>query len=349
MATETKVIIDMDQKGIEITCKHCGESQTYTMRSKEIPTRPKTQCQNCEKWIYIDREVLVKKFGQKDLVKKDQRKENLDITNQEERAKEPQKTKEKRPIELTKTIDQKPTNNDQKIIRSVGNIHTPERNKERLYDIYFKTDTIENLAKKYEIPKDYLNKIKNKLKKLKYPPRIEDNKLVCYQCGKENEKRLIFHHNHKTNEYIALVCDSCNQKLENNESVIYPLQDNTKKVERLETINNGQQKRGERFNIDFTNGMAQDISIYNQTIPINIKQEITHWVLNNLDLLYKGAYYYSKAWESRYKKRLKDEPDSPVITDFHEMQKIIDKIKELKKYKDKLESTKKKVNNNSKS
>ena len=121
------------------------------------------------------------------------------------------------------------------------------------------------------------------------------------------------------------------------------------KMEMSEPINNEQKKRGERFNIDFTNGMSQDLSIYNQTIPISFKQEITHWVLNNLDLLYKGAYYYSKAWESRYKKRLKDEPDSPVITDFHEMQKVIDKIKELKKYKDKLDSTKKKVINNSKS
>ena len=121
------------------------------------------------------------------------------------------------------------------------------------------------------------------------------------------------------------------------------------KVERSEAINNGQKKRGERLNIDFTNGMAQDISIYNQTIPINIKQEITHWVLNNLDLLYKGAYYYSKAWEGRYKKRLKEEPDSPVITDFHKMQKVIDKIKELKEFKEKLEYSKKKVTNYSES
>ncbi len=61
MISENKVIIDMEQKGIEITCKHCGESQTYTMRSKKIPNRPKTQCQNCEKWIYIDKSLLVKK------------------------------------------------------------------------------------------------------------------------------------------------------------------------------------------------------------------------------------------------------------------------------------------------
>jgi hypothetical protein len=220
MAAETKVIVDMEQKGIEITCKHCEKSQTYTMRSKEIPKRPKTQCQNCEKWIYIDRSLLVRKFGQEDLVKKDQKRESLDITNQEERAKNTQKIKEPPSVKLTK--QQRPKNNDQK-------------------------------------------------------------------------------------------------------------------------------RRGEQLNIDFTNGMSQDISIYNQTIPINIKQEITHWVLNNLDLLYKGAYYYSKAWEGRYKKRLREEPDSPVITDFHKMQKVIDKIKELKEFREKLEYPKKKVINNTKS
>lgn len=64
MISENKVIIDMEQKGIEITCKHCGKSQTYTMRSKEIPKRPKTQCTTCEKWIYIDKSLLVKKNDQ---------------------------------------------------------------------------------------------------------------------------------------------------------------------------------------------------------------------------------------------------------------------------------------------
>lgn len=236
-----------------------------------------------------------------------------------------------------------------KLIRTTYNTHTPKRNKERLYDIYFKTDTIENLAKKYKIPKDYLNKIKKKFERLKYPPKIDNNKLVCYQCGKGKDKRLVFHHNHQTDEFIALVCDSCNQKLDNDESIIdsqtkkkLPVQ-KIKKGEKSEPLKPPQKKIDERLNIDFTNGMAQDISIYNQTIPINIKQEVTHWVLNNLDLLYKGAYYYSKAWEGRYKKRLEEEPESPVITDFLKMQKVIDKIKELREYKEKLEYPKKKV------
>lgn len=217
------------KSGIRIECKGCKKSQIYTMRSKTIPKRPKTQCTSCGKWIYIDREVLVKEFGQKDLVKEDQKKEISDIIGQERGTKEHKEHEIKPSKELTKKYDQRPKNmtKDQKVIRSVVNIHTPDRNKERLYDVYFKTDTIENLAKKYDIPKDYLNKIKSKFEKLKYSPRIEGNKLVCYQCGMESKKRLVFHHNHKTNEYIALVCDSCNQKLDNNESVIYPLRNST--------------------------------------------------------------------------------------------------------------------------
>lgn len=111
----------------------------------------------------------------------------------------------------------------ERIIRKTGNIHTPERNKNRLYDIYYETDSFENLANKYDIPIDYINKLKSKLNKLKYPPKIKNGNLVCYQCGKGEDKRLVFHHNHEEGQYIALVCDSCNQKLENNESVIKPL------------------------------------------------------------------------------------------------------------------------------
>ena len=328
MATETKVIIDMDQKGIEITCKHCGESQTYTMRSKEIPTRPKTQCQNCEKWIYIDKSLLVKKFGQKDLVKKDQKKESLYITNQEDRAKSAPKTKEKTSIKLTK--QQRPKNNDQKIIRSVGNIHTPERNKERLYDIYFKTDTIENLAKKYEIPRDYLNKIKSKLKKLKYPPRIEDNKLVCYQCGKENEKRLVFHHNHKTNEYIALVCDSCNQKLENNEGIIYPLQDNTKKVEKSESKNSIKENRGHREVISIEQ-MSQEVELFGRTIPLDKVREIARETLLGHRVMMEGVKSWLGVWKKRYHEYIEDKPEHFLIDKYEKAQETLEFLYKVEK------------------
>ena len=90
MAAETKVIIDMEQKGIEITCKHCGKSQTYTMRSKEIPKRPKTQCQNCEKWIYIDRSLLVKNDQNEDDQNEDDQKNIKQATKSVEKSKKSQ-------------------------------------------------------------------------------------------------------------------------------------------------------------------------------------------------------------------------------------------------------------------
>lgn len=99
MAAETKVLIDMDHKGIEITCKHCGGSQTYTMRSKEIPTRPKTQCQNCEKWIYIDKSLLVKDDKKKD----DQRpNDQKNINHATKPIEVPKKKKIKQVTSLTK-------------------------------------------------------------------------------------------------------------------------------------------------------------------------------------------------------------------------------------------------------
>lgn len=100
MISENKVIIDMDQKGIEITCKHCGGSQTYTMRSEKIPGRPKTQCQNCEKWIYINRELLVKKNDQNE---NDQRPNDQKDNKQTNKpVEEPKEQKKRQSSSLTK-------------------------------------------------------------------------------------------------------------------------------------------------------------------------------------------------------------------------------------------------------
>ena len=100
MISENKVIIDMDQEGIEITCKHCKKSQTYTMRSKKIPTRPKTQCSSCEKWIYIDRSLLVKNDQNKD----DQRPNDQKNINQTTKSVEKPKNLEIEQVSsLTKT------------------------------------------------------------------------------------------------------------------------------------------------------------------------------------------------------------------------------------------------------
>lgn len=307
--TKNNMSLEEKKSGIRIECKSCTESQIYTMRNKTIPKRPKTQCISCGKWIYIDKEILVKEFGQKDLVKKDQKKETPGIIAQEKEVKKHKEQEIESSKNLTKTDDQRTEINDQKIIRSVANIHTPDRNKERLYDVYFKTDTIENLAKKYGIPTDYLNKLKIKLEKLKYPPRIEGNKLVCYQCGMESKKRLVFHHNHKTNEYIALVCDSCNQKLENNESVIYPLEIPPKSNLRDQEV------------INYLNGMRQEIADFGRVIPLDEKQRIVNWVLQNkADLIDSLSTSLSAYRKEKYQKIIRQKKR------WHEQMKFLEDL-----------------------
>ena len=101
MISENKVIINkMSQEGIEITCKHCKKSQTYTMRSKKIPNRPKTACQNCGKCIYIDRTLLVKD-DQKDDDQRPNDQKNINKTNKP--VEEPKKPEISQQSSLTKT------------------------------------------------------------------------------------------------------------------------------------------------------------------------------------------------------------------------------------------------------
>ena len=50
---------------MEIACKHCGNAQEYSLRNGKVPNRPKTQCKKCKKWIYINKEILVKYMTKK--------------------------------------------------------------------------------------------------------------------------------------------------------------------------------------------------------------------------------------------------------------------------------------------
>ncbi len=107
---------------ITIHCSGCNNDQEYNLRNpNKIPKRPKTQCSNseCEKWIYIDRDQLVKKFGQKTMTKNDQKKDQikpLKPSNPKAKANKLEKTEINPQKELTKTIDQRPKNNDQKTL-----------------------------------------------------------------------------------------------------------------------------------------------------------------------------------------------------------------------------------------
>lgn len=241
---------------------------------------------------------------------------------------------EKESLTTSRKVEKRDTTH-KKIIRSTGDIHTIERNQERLFDIYFKTDTIENLSKKYGIPNDYLLRLEKNFRLLKYPPRIQNNTLVCYQCGKSKDKRLVFHHNHQTRELIALICDSCNQKLENNESTINQRSssDTTSKTS-VKTIKENRKPQ----NVVFLEQMSHEVKIFGRTIPINKVREIARKTLEYSRNMIKGIKTYQSAWESRYKRYLEEKPNNFLIDEFESMQKTLDFLKEMNELNEKLKN-----------
>lgn len=74
---------------VKIQCERCNNIQIYSPRNEnKIPKRPKTICQNCRRWIYIDREYiisLIKKNDQNDQNKEKSltKKSNLEKLNEE--------------------------------------------------------------------------------------------------------------------------------------------------------------------------------------------------------------------------------------------------------------------------
>ncbi|KKN04524.1 hypothetical protein LCGC14_1096510 [marine sediment metagenome] len=82
-------------------------------------------------------------------------------------------------------------------------------------DVYFKNDKQINIAKKYNYTTGYVSQIAKKFKLLKFPPKTKDNVLICIKC--DTTQNLVFHHDHETGEYIALVCQPCNLKFRDNE------------------------------------------------------------------------------------------------------------------------------------
>ncbi|KKM76738.1 hypothetical protein LCGC14_1377190, partial [marine sediment metagenome] len=101
---------------MKIQCSGCNNEQDYNLRNPaKIPKRPKTQCANpdCEKWIYVNRDQLVKKFGQKSMTKNDQKEDLKKPLKPRNKPKKLEESKIKTQINLTKNIDQRPKNHDQ--------------------------------------------------------------------------------------------------------------------------------------------------------------------------------------------------------------------------------------------
>lgn len=73
-----------------------------------------------------------------------------------------------------------------------------------------------DIAEDLGVSESYISQIVQKSRMLRISPKFKDGELICAKCEKETD-RLIFHHNHSTGEYIALVCESCNIRFYKND------------------------------------------------------------------------------------------------------------------------------------
>ncbi|BDI54982.1 MAG: DNA-binding protein [Lokiarchaeia virus VerdaV4] len=85
--------------------------------------------------------------------------------------------------------------------------------------------TQKEIALKFGISESYISQVAKKIKLLKYAPKFEAGILICTKCEKQEES-LVFHHNHSTGEYIALVCKRCNRLIHTNDFEFFEFEGN---------------------------------------------------------------------------------------------------------------------------
>jgi hypothetical protein len=77
------------------------------------------------------------------------------------------------------------------------------------------------IIKQFKISGTYISTIRNNLTYMKYKAVVKNDKLVCTRCKKEVEN-ISFHHVHAMKYIIALVCQSCNLLLKQQDSIDDP-------------------------------------------------------------------------------------------------------------------------------
>lgn len=87
-----------------------------------------------------------------------------------------------------------------------------------LRDLVLKKDTQVKIAGKYGYSESYISQIAKQIRQLKYKPKIKNNELICFKCENESDQFDI-HHNKENPRPIAIVCHTCNIRLENNELI----------------------------------------------------------------------------------------------------------------------------------
>lgn len=93
--------------------------------------------------------------------------------------------------------------------------YKPTRFSNLLTDICVKRLRGVEVAKEHDISEARVSQIKTQIKNLTYPPKIEEQQVVCYKCGSPDW--LGFHHQHQKGKSIAVICQSCNVRVGQNE------------------------------------------------------------------------------------------------------------------------------------
>ena len=82
--------------------------------------------------------------------------------------------------------------------------------------------------------------------------------------------------------------------------------------------------------VNLINGMKKEVESFGRTIPFSQKQTTTNEVFEHLKNLTKGIKYYLNAWESRYKRYLKEKPENPLIDEYEDMKETLTFLNQLK-------------------
>ena len=216
---------EKDTQGIKIICKHCKNEQEYTLRNpNKIPSRPKTQCSNpdCEKWIYIDRDLLVKKFGQKDMTKNDQKIDQTKPLKLDSKPKNSQKSRIQSQTNLTKSIDQRPKNNDQ-MTKTKIQAKSIKDNRNTQEVIFFDQMSKEikifgrtiPLDKVREIARKTLENSRNMIKGLKYYLNAWESRYNKYKIEKPDNFLIDEYENMEQTLRFLYEIKEINEKLKN--------------------------------------------------------------------------------------------------------------------------------------
>lgn len=83
-----------------------------------------------------------------------------------------------------------------------------------LHDLIIEKYNNSYVAERNKVSRPYISTIVKRLSLMKYLPLIKDKKILCLEC-EGYDKDLVIHHDYKSGQPIAIVCQLCNRRIGN--------------------------------------------------------------------------------------------------------------------------------------